>query len=264
MSSPGDSLPPDLRDIDALLAARRTDTSATELDRIRVRTQERLTARAARPSRGHLTRSWVPAVAAVAVLVTAGGAAALTALDSSGGSTHASAAVVQYHGNECPPGQHFSPSQNSCVPDGPPCPQGEHPGPNQSSCVPDGQPRAVRPSTPFPIGTPANQTAVSKRPRAQACVSRRGLTLHPRSPRGTRLLAVGLLVNGHAVASRAARNAGGEVTHISFSLAGRLRGTYRVDVRMRVAGKNGRIRIINVRHAYRTCTATHSRAARRG
>jgi hypothetical protein len=41
---------------------------------------------------------------------------------------------------ECPPGQHWDPTQGKCVPDQPECPPGQHWDPDQGKCVPDEQP----------------------------------------------------------------------------------------------------------------------------
>jgi len=41
---------------------------------------------------------------------------------------------------ECPPGEHWDPTQGKCVPDQPECPPGQHWDPDQGKCVPDEQP----------------------------------------------------------------------------------------------------------------------------
>jgi hypothetical protein len=41
---------------------------------------------------------------------------------------------------ECPPGQHWDPTQGKCVPDQPECPPGQHWDPDQGKCVPDEEP----------------------------------------------------------------------------------------------------------------------------
>jgi hypothetical protein len=42
---------------------------------------------------------------------------------------------------ECPPGQHWDPTQGKCVPDQPECPPGQHWDPDQGKCVPDEPPK---------------------------------------------------------------------------------------------------------------------------
>jgi hypothetical protein len=111
-------------------------------------------------------------------------------------------------------------------------------------------------------GCPAGSaSAVFGRGRT-SCASLRGLTLRPRHPRGTRVLSVVVLVNGHPVRARIARTArrGRGITKIALSLRGMPRGTVHVDLRMRIADQRGRARTIVDRRTYHTCVPKRAHA----
>ncbi len=98
--------------------------------------------------------------------------------------------------------------------------------------------------------------------RSGVCASLRHLVIHPYHPRGTRVLSAVVLVNGHRLRSLRAHGARASIHRIALDLRGRPRTTVHVLVKMRVRGRDGRVRTLADRRTYHTCIRRLPRAHR--
>ena len=87
----------------------------------------------------------------------------------------------------------------------------------------------------------------------RACSSLRALLVHPRHPRGTRVLSATVYLNGRRVRTLRARGARGGVDAVKVDLTGHPKSTVHVRLLLRVVGRNGRVRTIEDRRTYHTC-----------
>ncbi len=95
--------------------------------------------------------------------------------------------------------------------------------------------------------------AAASLPSSRVCVSRRAFVIHVRRPRGARLLAVAVSVNGHRVRTRGRR--------ASIVLRGLPRGTFTVRLALRVR-RGGHSRTLTQTRRYHTCARSGGRPRR--
>ena len=112
-------------------------------------------------------------------------------------------------------------------------------------------------------GCPGGQSLVAAFGRGTAtCASLRRLTIRLRHPAGTRVLSATVFVGARRVRSVRAAGARGGLRRLSIDLRGLARGTVRVRVVMRVAGRGGRVRTVVDRRTYHTCAPRRAHALR--